>query len=362
MRLARVTTLLVLWLLIALALIWCVGFFVLQGGPHTYAEVKPEFAERAEQYLDASLVELPADWQRKGLFISETVELETGFLDSDMDEPKGVVVMVPGYTAPLEMLAPGIRHFHDAGFHVAAISPRGQGRSYRPLDDPEKAWLENYEVWADDFEGFIGEVEERYQLPIFVYGISMGVHIALRNEALNETVVEAYALTVPMIKIKTDPFPYRVATGISAFYAMTGLDDIYAPGRGKWKPGQVKWDEPTACNANAQTAWTRDALFALEPDLRAHAPSVKWVQQTARSTAYLQSDEAHERITKPILMHNVGRDEIVSAPAASELCTKLSGCTEVFLPGAGHCVEREDKAVADAILLRASDFFAEQLQ
>ncbi|MEM1365568.1 MAG: hypothetical protein AAGH82_07425, partial [Pseudomonadota bacterium] len=62
------------------------------------------------------------------------------------------------------------------------------------------------------------------------------------------------------------------------------------------------------------------------------------------------------------LMHNVGRDEIVSAPAASELCTKLSGCEEVFIESAGHCVEREDEVVASAILERASAFFEGQLQ
>ncbi|MEO0637357.1 MAG: alpha/beta hydrolase [Pseudomonadota bacterium] len=359
MRLARAAS----WLVVALlglgVIAWAVGFLFLRSGPYQAAEVAPEFAERAEAYVTASLTPMPTDWQTEGLFVEEGVELETGYVEAA--NARAVVVMVPGYTAPLEMLAPNIIHFRDAGFHVAAMSPRGQGRSIRPLDDPERAWLESYEVWADDLDAFIAEVEARYQLPVFVYAISMGAHIALRNEALNEIAVQAYALTVPMIKIKTDPFPYQVATGISAFYAMTGLGEIYAPGRGKWRPEQVKWDEPTSCNANPETAWTRDAMFALDPDLRSHAPSVKWVQETARSTAYLQSAEAQALITKPILMHNVGRDTIVSAEAASDLCTKLSGCTEVFVEEAGHCVEREDRAVANAVLERATEFFEGQL-
>jgi lysophospholipase len=344
-----------LGVLVLLVAAWLAGFFVFRDGPHSYAEVSGELSAEAQAYLDKSLVPMPQSWSTGMFQVAEGIELEAGY--SPVANAKGTVILVPGYTAPLELYGAAVASFNEAGYNLAAVAQRGQGRSYRELPDPEKGWMESYGVLAADLAAFIQDTKQRFDGPYFLYGVSQGAHISMRALAEHELDIEALSVAVPMVEIDTSPFPYVLAGGVASFYTLTGLGDVYAPGRGQWTPKVINWGAPTQCNKNPDTAYLRDALFALEPELRSQAPSNRWVMETMRSTSVLKLDESLSKIGLPVLMATAGQDSIVKTDASAKLCERLNMCERNHYPDSSHCIDAEDGAIRDTIIARSIAHF-----
>jgi alpha-beta hydrolase superfamily lysophospholipase len=349
------------WAIIALLalpfLAWASGALLHYSEQSASAEVSPEFQMNAREYLDANLVALPESWRFERFQREDGVELEAAF--APVENAIGTIIISPGYTAPLELMGAVVQDFQTEGYNIAALSTRGQGRSHRALENDEKAWMKTYQTPANDLAAFSKLVAERMPGPQFIFGISQGAHIALRMGMSENTEVKAMSLSVPMVKIATDPWPYAVAMGIGQFFSGTGLGEMYAPGRGNWKPTQTKWGEPTECNSNPDTAWRRDALFALDPELRSHAPSTQWLAATARSTKFLMDGQNTANLRVPVLMSLAGNDTIVQTADAETLCGMLSSCKVKIYDASRHCIEAENADVRRSIIQDSVALFKE---
>lgn len=317
---------------------------------HAYAPITPEQAADAKAYLDANLTPLPRGIERGSFTRGDGASLETMTLAHDA--PKGTIVIVPGYTAPLELYAGTMSAFHEAGYGIAALSTRGQGRSTRATANPEKGYVEDYQILADDLDAYI----ETLDGPIYVFGNSMGGHIALLMAGENAPDVKAYSLLVPMAEILTGEFPYWIAEAMTGFYSVVGFGANYGVGRGDWtKPKD--YAEPTSCAANPAKAHLRDALVALDPPLRVEGVTNKWVWETIRSTAAVASPEHLSKVSAPVLTITAGDDRVVSTPAAEKNCEGLPNCTLRRFEEARHCIMNETDEVRQAVWAETIAFF-----
>lgn len=330
-----------------IALLWAVGYMLFHQGEHRYLPVTVEQQAEAKAYAANALAPMPEGWVFDQFKAREDLTLEVGYLEAP--NAKATILIVPGYTAPIDVYGYASRRFYDAGFNVAAISYEGQGRSPRPLEDPEKGHVVSYGALAGDVAAFTRHLKERFRAPVMVFGNSKGGHISLRMAGDFAPDVKAYGLMVPMVKIYTGSFPYWVAEGLSHFYTALGMGEFYAAGQKQWQTSRLKWDQPTNCNRRADKAHGRDSLFALEEKLRVEGTTFQWVASTTRSTKLLQSEAYREKLDKPFLFVTAGKDLIVDTPAASALCKKLNQCTEVVFEEAMHCIDREKDEDRDKI-------------
>lgn len=324
-------------------------------GPHAYAPVPDDLRAEAESYLEASLPAMPDGWEW-GTFEPEPgVGLRIGRIERP--GAKGTVLVVPGYTAPLELYSEAVRAFVDAGYAVAGLEYRGQGLSYRDLPNPEMGHVASWERLGADLAAYVGKLRRTGGGRVFVYANSMGAHVALRAAGDAKPDVTAYALLAPMVRIETGGFPYAVARNITRFYAATGMDGEFAVGRGPFDPAAVHWDGETPCNTNPKTAWRRDALFLARPKLRVTGTTNGWVARTTASTDVLTAPGYAARIDKPVLMLTAGREAFVDTPAAAALCEAMGQCTRQHYPDASHCLVDESEAVRDDVFARTVQFF-----
>lgn len=338
---------------VALALVLLAAWWV--SAPATDAPVtaSPEAEAAARGYL-AALAPLPEGWE-PGRFAPEPgVSLETGFLAAAAPR-RGTVVLVPGYTAPLELYAEEYAALSAAGWDVAAISQRGQGRSDRFGAAPDMGHVEDYADLTRDLSAWIAEQDG----PVALMGISKGGHVALRTLAEREPDVVAAAVIVPMIRFDTGPFPPLAARALTGAADRFGLGHRYAPGLGPWDRAERFLDAGftgtgTVCSADATRAHLRDALYVLDPALRVDAPSLGWVAATFRSQSLL--DGMAGRVGVPVLMVTAGEDRIVSTPAASRFCDAMGACREVRLPDAPHCALEGDRARSREIMAEVIAF------
>jgi len=344
----------VVGLLGLLVLAWAAAFLSVRFESHQYTELSSQQRAAAKTYFEKSYEPLPADWQWSHFSPEPEVELRTGYIEAP--NAKGTVIIVPGFTSPIEMNARAIAAFNSAGYRVAAIDYRGQGGSWRPLANPEKGYVEDYAILADDLAGYA----ERVRLvdkPLFIFAISKGAHITMRAAEHNQAKASAYALAVPMIQIQTPDTKIPVLKLLSGAATLLGLGSAYPPGLSGWPPKNLVFGEATDCNANPETAQIQDSLFGLNPELRVSGVTMRWLKETIDSSDYIMSPEFTGSISEPVRIFNAGDDRIVNASAANAFCDSLNHCSVTEFANARHCINRENYSVYDQILEQTIDFF-----
>lgn len=341
---------------LGLAVLAVFGLLIAAGiykmdGDHQYADLSDDQTAAARAYLAKAQTPMPAVVVFGRFEREPGVSLETATLAHS--DPKGTVVIVPGYTAPLEIYASTMFAFHYAGYAVTALSQRGQGRSWRALANPEKGYVEDYDDLSADLAAYI----ETLDGPVLVYGNSMGGHIAMLMAGAEDVEVAAYVLLVPMAKILTGEFPFGVAQAMTVFYSSIGFGANYGFGRGNWRFGQRDLTAGTACAANPYRAHTRHVMVALNPELRVEGVTNQWVGETMKSTSKA-ADPAHlARITTPVLSITAGVDTVVESAAAEANCAAMPNCQPMRVEAARHCIMHEGQAQKDAVHAAAIAFF-----
>jgi len=267
-----------------------------------------------------------------------------------------ILVIVPGFTSPIEMNSRAIKFFNAAGYRVAAIDYRGQGGSTRPLNNPEKGYVEDYGVLAQDLASYAQHIRIENK-PLFVFGISKGAHISMRMAEENEANINAYALVVPMIQISAGGMSMSSLKFISNVGVALGLGSAYPPGLSNWPPEGLVFGEATDCNANPETAQIQDSLFAHNEALRVSSVTIRWLKETIDSSAYIMSSDFAKKITEPVHVFNAGDDRIVNAGSAKAFCDSLNDCSSTEFANARHCINREDYQVFDEILRKSLVLF-----
>ena len=337
----------VVLILFCAVLTWLWLWSKLHTQEHQYAQLSTSQMATAKAYLEGKLTPALPDWQWNTFYPEEGVNLRTGTVINP--NARGLVVVVPGFTGTIEMVMREINQFYEAGFSVAAIEYRGQGASWRPLAHPEKGYVEDYAVLAQDIAKYADSILEDEQ-PLFFYSISKGAHITLRMAMLDRVSVAAYSLIVPMVKINTGEFSYSLTKSIANVFTTLGLGAMYAPGQTAWPGPNYKFGEATGCNANPELAQSQGALFAVREELRTSGTTMRWLKEAIDSTQLIVDAPLNEQIDSPVLMFTAGIDELVDTSAAQNLCATLNQCELIHKPDSRHCITREDMTVYDGMI------------
>ncbi|GAA6138248.1 hypothetical protein NBRC116583_19950 [Arenicella sp. 4NH20-0111] len=342
-------------LLISLLAIWGVAFIKVNYVGHAYAPVSDGQLAEAKAYLSSQMTPTPDDFQWSMIETAPGVSLRTGLLEHP--NPKGTVIVVPGFTGAIEMIMREISMIHAAGYRVASIEYRGQGMSYRPLKNhPEKGYVEDYNTLGSELALFAKKVKQK-RSPLFFFSISKGAHITMRMAAEQAVDVTAFALIVPMIKINSGEFPYENLRTISSMMTKVGLGAAYSPGGSAWPGDEMVFGEATDCNANPDSAQAQSALFAINEKLRTKSVTYKWLYETTNSTEKLLSSEFIAQIKQPVKIYTAGIDSLVSTDAAEKFCDSLAQCEAVHYPSSRHCITRENYELYDGIINDAISHF-----
>lgn len=328
-----------------LFLAWLISFILLRFEQHEYTQISDEQRQQATEYLVGKIPSIPVNWQWSTFTPEPGIELRTGLVeapDTRTNTAKGTVILVPGFTGTIEMSMHTITKFNQAGFRVAAIEYRGQGKSHRPLSHPEKGYVEDYSVLANDVAKFVKTLERKDE-PIFFFSISKGAHITLRLAAEHDLNVTAYALVVPMVKINTGQFDYGFTKVFAHTLNTIGLGQMYAPGQSQWPPKPLVFGAANGCNSNPETAQIQSAMFALDETLRTRGTTVKWLKETISSTDLILSDGFMNKLTQPVKIFTAGDDRLVDTEVATNFCSTLANCEVTHFPEARHCIHRENQ-------------------
>lgn len=292
-------------------------------------------------------------------------ERETGkkifFVRALTDEPKGIIVLSHGYTETIEKHRETIYYFLRGGYHVFMHEHCGHGRSYRLCSNREDLSL----VYVDDYARYVEDLlfvsrmaaQEFPNLPLCLYGHSMGGGIAAATAAKAPELFSCIILSSPMFRPSSAPLPWGLASLIAGAFCLFGKKERYVFGHHPYD-GQEKF---------ADSAGISEARFLYyqkkrdeETMFQMNAGSFGWLWQTVRLHRFLMG-KAWRDIACPALVFQAEHETFVSNEEQERFVKKMNGQREgsaelVRMAGVKHEIFNSGMAVLEEYWIRIFAF------
>ena len=224
------------------------------------------------------------------------------------------IVILPGFTEFCEKYSSAVLHLHQFGHNVLVIDWPGQGLSGHYGKDPQAVHCDDFSVYLAALDAVI-EAAGLRQGHFFLFGHSMGGHLALRYAARRPSHSLGVILSAPMMAPPVTPV--WLIRGLSAFLLGIGLGHAYPP---FYRVPELNWVRHSWPD-NKLTRWLQgyeSQFFWFDdmPNLRRSGPTIGWVNAAYRSSVQFTLNAAWLRsIQVPVLAFVAGDERVVSAVA-----------------------------------------------
>ena len=238
----------------------------------------------------------------------------------DADDPRGTVIISHGFTETAEKYLEPIYYFVKHGYNVYQPEHCGHGRSYRLVEDMSLVHVDRYERYVSDLLAAAEAAKQTYpQLPLFLFGHSMGGGIAAAALSLQPELFVGAVLSSPMICPLTGTTPWPVAKLLAKLLCRMGKAKQYVPG-GHAYDGKESFED-SASTSRERFAYYQKKRNA-EPLFQMNAASCGWLNETARLNRYLMN-KGWKLIQTPTLIFQAQNDTFVSAAAQDRFVGKV---------------------------------------
>ena len=224
------------------------------------------------------------------------------------------IVILPGFNEFCEKYSPAVLRLHQSGHSVLVLDWPGQGLSGHYGKDPLAVHCDDFSIYLNALDAVI-EAAGLCQERLFLFGHSMGGHMALRYAAWRPSHSLGVVLSAPMMAPPV--MPVWLIRGFSSFLIGMGLGHSYPPFYQVPELDQMRHYRPD----NKLTRWSQGyesqfLWFDDMPKLRRSGPTIGWVNAAYRSCSQftLHADWL-QSIEVPVLAFVAGDEKIVSASA-----------------------------------------------
>ena len=224
------------------------------------------------------------------------------------------IVILPGFTEFCEKYSSAVLRLHQSGHNVLIIDWPGQGLSGHYGKDPLAVHCDDFSIYLSALDAVI-KASGLYQERLFLFGHSMGGHLALRYAAWRPSHSLGVVLSAPMMAPPV--MPVWLIRRFSSFLIGMGLGHSYPPFYQVPELDQMRHYRPD----NKLTRWSQGyesqfLWFDDMPKLRRSGPTIGWVNAAYRSSSQctLHADWLRS-IQVPVLAFVAGDEKIVSASA-----------------------------------------------
>ncbi len=249
-------------------------------------------------------------------------------------ESRGAVVVVHGLSEFTQKYHEFAWYLLEQGYDVFLYDQRCHGRSCRLTDRQDMIHVDRFTDYHKDLERFVRDVVRKAtDLPLYLYGHSMGGAVAVQYLAKHPDVFCKAVLSAPMIEPLTG--------GVSPAVARIGLRVSVTLGFGKKKfwfseefdpehPFERSQDQSRARFARNMEIRRGDEHYCTTP------LTIRWVQQSLVLKRNLVSRRFISRLRTPILMLSGADDKVVCLKAQAEFAEKCPMCQRVVVENATH--------------------------
>lgn len=223
----------------------------------------------------------------------------------------GTVLISHGFTETAEKYGEAVYYFLKNGYHVYMPEHCGHGHSYRLAEDPSLVHVDSYRRYVEDLLA-VAKLAAREQpdLPLYLFGHSMGGGVAAAALAGEPNLFCRAVLSSPMIRPSTGGVPWPLAKLTASALCLLGKKKSYVP-------GQHAFDGKETFADSAATSLERFTFYQekrnREPLYQMSGASCGWLREAGRLNRFLRG-RAWKMIETPLLIFQAGQDTFVSAP------------------------------------------------
>ncbi len=280
------------------------------------------------------------------------------------EEARGVVLISHGFTESAAKYAEAAWYFLHDGYHVYLLEHCGHGRSYRLVDDLSLVHVDSHLRYIGDLLAVarmarkdIDRLTDGLPLPLYLFGHSMGGGIALAAAAREPALFQKLILSAPMIRPRTDPFPFGVTLVGSVALCAVGQGKDYCPGHHPYE-GKENFEE-SASSSRARFDYCQE-IKASDPLFQTSAPSIGWLRAADMLYEELRNRSVHEGQI-PALVFRAIQDRAVDIEAQIEYVRERNkwhpGSTDLrCIPGTKHEIYNSPDAMVRVFWEEVFDF------
>ena len=273
---------------------------------------------------------------------------------------RGRVFVLPGFTEFIEKHVTTAENLAALGLEVLILDWPGMGLSDRFISNPTPVHIDDFDDYLDALltvakqAGFLADDQ-----PLFVFGHSMGGHLALRLAERLENRLSGIIASAPMV---LPPLAMaRLILSVSGLLCRLGFSHRAVPGYaardddGGFRPDNVLTRDPAgyAC----QPLWWRQ-----NPQLKTAGPTFGWVRAAYASCLTTSCNRSWMKaLAIPCQLHLAGDEQVVNAAAAARFLPLLPAAELHIYQHARHELLQELPQVRAMIWQRITGFIEKQL-
>lgn len=276
------------------------------------------------------------------------------------DAPAGTAVLSHGFTETAEKYKESVYYFLKKGFHVYIMDHCGHGQSYRLVeDDLSLVHVDRYERYVKDLLAVAHLAKkEQPDLPLYLYGHSMGGGVAAAALAAEPKLFCKAVLSSPMIRPLTGPVPWPVAKAIVGAACLAGRGKSYVPGQHAFDASSERFETSPSTGRERYDEYQEKRVA--NPLYQMSAPSCGWLREAARLNRHLLGS-GWQKIETPFLLFQSESDSFVSNAAQDAFVARIQkeGKTEariVRIKGSRHEIFNSPTEVVQGYWQEIFDF------
>ena len=340
----------VLFLILGLMLLGIIAFFAWPEQSYEPYQVSPAYQAQVDAF---NIPDMPQDWTWDMFASEDGMKMRYGQTGNSASA-RATVVMIPGYTATMDMYGEQVGDIAARGYHVVGFDLRGQGGSERPRSSqPEKLLVEDFKVYSNDVALFLQGLDLPENRPVILMAMSFGGHVAFRVGAEQPDLVDGLLLLAPALRPKSGDMDFEQVLRFLRIGDALGKDKRYIPGNTNWRPASednLLRAGIEYCASSPERLPMRDAIFTIHPEQRVGGVTYNWGREFYGSSQFVLQEGYPESISKPVTMIHAELDNFVFTDINKQVCdNRMPDCVSIVIPGSGHCLTQETDLILDRI-------------
>ncbi len=308
-------------------------------------EMKTKIEPMLYQLRESGVLQLPDAKEGEGLYYDHY----------HTKNARGVIVCCHGFTESAEKFLEIIYYMVTEGYEVYAVDHRGHGRSYRQAKHPNLVTVHDFYDYIDDLHLLITKiVQPATQLPLYLFGHSMGGGIVAGYVEQHPDVCRKAVLSSPMLKL-TFSMPVPIVTLISAFNCLIGRIDSFGPNQ---KPYAGYEPFEFSASSNEERFRYYQEKKASREELQLCACSFGWLYHSIKGIAKIRSAAEGKKVTVPILIERCVSDELIDPTGIDEFAANTPHTTVIDHDRCRHEIYNSDDDVIAAYYNEIFEFLS----
>lgn len=278
---------------------------------------------------------------------------------SALRKPRGLLVLCHGYTETCTKYHELIYYFLCQGYSVLAYDHRGHGRSFREVKNPHKIHVEDFDAdYVGDLDHMVQQVARKKfpELPLFLYGHSMGGCIAARYLELYPEIFSRCILSSPMFGIKAGGVPTSFMLFLSHFMKRIGQGERYTLGQHDYLPDEIFEKSATTSHARFDRY---NELRKATKEFQLGGGDYAWLYTSLHAAARAISPVETAKIKVPVLLFEAEHDVYVPHTRIAAFRNNLPGVRYHTWRGTKHEIYNSPDRVVKAYCREIFQFLEE---